>query len=286
MKLAACKVCRRQYDVSCYPEGVRFLCLCGESMRATTPEARDANFTRCAGCGAVLDEAAHVCAHCAADVPVLERGRSTICPECAARIPGDAHFCAACGIRIEPQALAPVAEDSRCPRCAGTMRTRELSPMPLVECGACLGVWLSVPTFESAVDKATTDPAPKPSLAAVPYRARAPKNGEPERRLLPCLICRDLMVPRHFGGRSGVVIDLCGNHGVWLDHEELERIVDWVRSGGLAAAERDERERDRRHEETAKPLGGADLSFDLSRSRDRTAFDWLEVLASLFVDRR
>jgi Zn-finger nucleic acid-binding protein len=37
-----------------------------------------------------------------------------------------------------------------------------------------------------------------------------------------------------------VVIDICRTHGVWFDADELPRILDWVRSGKLAAAQREE----------------------------------------------
>jgi hypothetical protein len=34
-----------------------------------------------------------------------------------------------------------------------------------------------------------------------------------------------------------VVLDLCGRHGVWFDHEELTRVLAWVRGGGTTEAE-------------------------------------------------
>ena len=53
---------------------------------------------------------------------------------------------------------------------------------------------------------------------------------------IPCLRCDELMVRRNFQGRSGIVIDLCRHHGVWLDHSELERIVAWIRENGPVRA--------------------------------------------------
>ena len=41
---------------------------------------------------------------------------------------------------------------------------------------------------------------------------------------------------RNFGDRSGVILDLCSPHGVWFDADELARVLDWVRAGGLRAA--------------------------------------------------
>ena len=35
-----------------------------------------------------------------------------------------------------------------------------------------------------------------------------------------------------------MVIDVCREHGVWFDADELARILDWVRAGGKFDAER------------------------------------------------
>jgi hypothetical protein len=60
------------------------------------------------------------------------------------------------------------------------------------------------------------------------------------------------MVPRNFGGTSGVIVDVCKEHGVWLDHAELEKVLAFVRGGGLARAR--ERELARVKEETERAL--------------------------------
>ena len=51
------------------------------------------------------------------------------------------------------------------------------------------------------------------------------------------------MTRKNYASTSGVIIDLCKDHGVWLDHRELERIVAFVRGGGLARAREREIER-------------------------------------------
>jgi hypothetical protein len=54
------------------------------------------------------------------------------------------------------------------------------------------------------------------------------------------------MSRRNFGGSSRVVVDVCRLHGVWLDPQELERVLSWVRAGGP------ERERRLRVERAAR----------------------------------
>jgi Zn-finger nucleic acid-binding protein len=40
----------------------------------------------------------------------------------------------------------------------------------------------------------------------------------------------------NFAGRSGVIIDTCRGHGTWFDRDELQHIVEFIRSGGLEKA--------------------------------------------------
>lgn len=40
----------------------------------------------------------------------------------------------------------------------------------------------------------------------------------------------------NFAGCSGVILDACKPHGVWLDADELRRIVAFIRGGGLDMA--------------------------------------------------
>ena len=42
------------------------------------------------------------------------------------------------------------------------------------------------------------------------------------------------MTRQNFG--YGVIVDLCGRHGIWFDADKLTCILDSVRAGGLAAA--------------------------------------------------
>ena len=36
----------------------------------------------------------------------------------------------------------------------------------------------------------------------------------------------------NYGVKSGVIIDRCKNHGVWLDGGELRHLMEWMKMGG------------------------------------------------------
>jgi Zn-finger nucleic acid-binding protein len=50
---------------------------------------------------------------------------------------------------------------------------------------------------------------------------------------IPCVRCGKVMNRRNFARISGVIIDECGVHGIWLDSGELEKIRHFIADGGL-----------------------------------------------------
>jgi Zn-finger nucleic acid-binding protein len=36
----------------------------------------------------------------------------------------------------------------------------------------------------------------------------------------------------NFGAQSGVIVDKCKEHGVWLDGGELRQLMEWIKAGG------------------------------------------------------
>lgn len=52
-------------------------------------------------------------------------------------------------------------------------------------------------------------------------------------RYVACPVCKKIMNRSNFAHRSGVVIDSCKGHGVWLEAGELGRALGFIDSGGL-----------------------------------------------------
>jgi len=42
---------------------------------------------------------------------------------------------------------------------------------------------------------------------------------------------------KNFGRISGVIVDECGDHGIWLDAGELQKIQHFIADGGLETAQ-------------------------------------------------
>ena len=250
--LHACPECHRQYEVSALQHGESVRCRCGRVFLVRHREPRAARMLRCSACGAALRDGARSCDYCSAEATLEERRLDSLCPECCARMSSDARYCMSCGVEIAPQAVEEIVQGARCPRCQAQLRSRSVELLRVLECRRCGGLWLEPGVLEELCERVENDPLMSTLLSGVP-------DPHPEFRpsdavYLPCTRCEDMMVPRNFGGNSGVVFDLCQEHGVWLDHSELEHILRFTRAGGLVAArrrevarlERDERDRRRR----------------------------------------
>lgn len=296
MKLIACTDCHAQYDVTSMPEGFVFECRCGSSLEATPPQGVDATVQRCSACGAVAREEDASCDYCGAAVAPLERRGGLICPECMARNLEDARFCLACGVGFAPQVAKHDVPELRCPCCEKWMAASEVGGLLVQECPKCKGLWAGGNVFDALVDRAATA-ARERALAG---EAAAPRmdGGNPASTKVEyrrCPECDAYMGRQNFRKRSGVIIDLCHEHGTWLDANELERIAGFVLSGradraaaaeaGLAA----ERERQAARAAALRMQlagiedAGADRSpFGRRRSEFTVGGSILELLTSFF----
>jgi Zn-finger nucleic acid-binding protein len=71
-------------------------------------------------------------------------------------------------------------------------------------------------------------------------------------RYIPCPTCTKLMNRTNFAQASGVILDVCKQHGVWLDRGELQRVMGFVDAGGMAVSR--EREKEKLAEEQRRLL--------------------------------
>jgi Zn-finger nucleic acid-binding protein len=253
--LNACEACGRQYDVSHLAPGTRVRCGCGAAFGASFHRPRAPRSLRCSSCGGEVGLADTACGYCRAEITLEERRLTSICPSCFARVLDRARYCMECGVTIQPQALYALPESASCPRCRGELRGRELSGSQVVECPGCGGLWLSPDHFEQACATADARERVAAELRQRPPPARPDEQHPP--RYLPCVACGELMHRRNYASISGVVIDVCRHHGVWLDHAELEKILAFVRAGGLDRARARELER-LREERRRKDHAAAD----------------------------
>ena len=243
MLLQACPSCDRQYDVTHLEIGRRVHCVCDATFHVARPKEMRVRTSRCSHCGGRVEPGDVACSYCGAAL-AEEDLASTLCPRCFKRIGEGAKHCAGCGVEIAPQALTALEAGRACPRCAGALGVRALGATSVVECAACEGIWVTAEAFEAICRRAQDRPA-----IGLPGAGRPVPAGTLEDKVqyIPCLTCGQLMLRRNFRYRdapSRVIVDYCHHHGVWLDRDELERIVAFIRrgaGGGLRPVAREPR---------------------------------------------
>jgi Zn-finger nucleic acid-binding protein len=145
--------------------------------------------------------------------------------------------CAHCGAKLG--AVDARAGKRPCPRGCGTLRQLSLGGVELEECERCSGVWLATEVFQ----KLCAEEERRSLFLGAELQARhTPASPVQTVRYVPCPDCGKLMNRVNFGKRSGVVLDACAQHGTWFDADELRRVVEFVRDGGLERARAHERQ--------------------------------------------
>jgi len=120
------------------------------------------------------------------------------------------------------------------------MLSGKLGNFPLHECTKCFGLWVDIATLEHVWRDAEQHSLPpsQPQLNT----GMNPPGGIPRVKYLPCPRCRQLMNRKNFAQRSGIIVDVCAEHGTWFDANELHHIVQFIRNGGLTMAREFENE--------------------------------------------
>ncbi len=275
--LTKCPSSLRQYDTSSYRPGSRFRCHCNVIVEVPKQQqSHSATVVRCSSCGGPRDSSKTDCGFCGASFTLHEQDLQTICPSCMTRISSHAKFCHSCGEIIDAQETLGEKSTLSCPACKPETKLHS-RPMAriggsLLECGRCAGMWLSHQLFSLLIEK--SDELKITTTYSSPQTAKTSQDSTVVYR--KCPYCIEMMNRKNFGKISGVIIDICKNHGVWFDHSELDRILLWVKNGGLRKAAARENEDHRRllsRIENAK----MQRSYSVEASSDESTvdfFDW------------
>ena len=98
------------------------------------------------------------------------------------------------------------------------------------ECQACASNWMGSDAFTTLCSSreergAVANLIGGANMTQLPAPAKV--------RYVACPVCKKIMNRSNFAHRSGVVIDTCKGHGVWLEAGELGRALAFIDSGGL-----------------------------------------------------
>lgn len=221
--IIACPRCQLRYDATGRSPGSSMSCRCGNALTIpATPNT--ARRLQCPNCGGPVPVDSARCPFCETDLAVLT------CPGCFGLQFLGTRFCSDCGTELNKPARSDEQRELDCPRCSSALTTRSYQFGAVDHCKACGGLWLDHRIFENTVNH--TREKSEVSLQTTKPAQHNVFNNHPV-NYLPCPECSTLMHRRNFAQRSGIIVDVCTSHGVWLDHKELSAILNFIREGGM-----------------------------------------------------
>ncbi len=184
----------------------------------------------CPNCGAAVADKSNHCEHC------RSRLKTMSCSSCFGTIFQGNKFCPLCGKKAAKANIKDKKNLGDCPRCKKKLQLIEVEEVSFSECEKCDGVWTDVETFEEICANNEKQAAVLVKLEEIIDHVHPPKI-----QYVPCPDCKHLMNRNNFARTSGVIVDTCKSHGIWFDAEELPRIIDFIRKGGLDYARQKEK---------------------------------------------
>ncbi len=233
MRLVACPNCHTQYDVAEVLVDA-FPCRCGATLKNEPLAAVEARVHRCSSCGAQVAGEAERCDYCGAEIVRDPDELSLICPECYARNADASRFCTGCGVAFRPERVRVEGHELPCPVCTALMPPSQVGGVALNECRTCHGLWVAGDHFDLLVSRAAEARRSADPVARQALRPRVTGANPASQRVhyRKCPECDGYMQRRNYRRSSGVIVDVCRNHGTWLDADELEQIAGFILSGG------------------------------------------------------
>jgi len=214
------------------------------------------------------------------------------CSNCGAEVVGRAP-CAYCGSvqeldlnKLGSYKVTDEASERLCPCCDIPLRTIDVGQgtnFYIEQCTNCYGLFFDPDELEALMEQSTSE------VYSIKLQKIDQLSGQNfiEDKIVyrKCPICRTLMNRKNFGGRSGIIIDICKDHGIWLDRGELSALLEWKKAGGQILKEKAEAKRAQKSSERASQKHQAYVSdmHRANRSYSSRSESWLEGSLSAFI---
>lgn len=287
--LQACSSCARVLDVSGLAIATKVRCACSALNTVAAPSPLQARALTCGHCGGAFQDGAATCPWCSAGIVLADRRLAGVCGRCSARLAANARFCPGCGQAVHDQTVRAWHGDAGCPRCKAALALRTVGEREIVECTSCGGIWLAPDVFDALCARSEEAGALTRLISA---RAAPSKPVEDTRVVyVKCVVCGELMNRKNLGPGSGLILDVCKDHGVWFDHDELVRALDYAAKGGLERVrvreeQRIQRERAQRDEASRRvPVDPSEFGGGRTPSIEDTVIDTIGTLARMLFGR-
>ncbi len=169
------------------------------------------------------------------------------CKFCSAPLPVKGPICDYCGQRnpfnlrvLSKVEIEDKSADHECPVCEVAFDNINIGLKERIvvkRCNDCDGVFITEDILEQLIKRE------KSERSQVDYKVLRFVQNNPRQqkelviRYRRCPICENMMQRINYRAVSGVIVDRCLRHGVWLDGGELRQLFEWKNAGGSAKKE-------------------------------------------------
>jgi Zn-finger nucleic acid-binding protein len=156
-------------------------------------------------------------------------------------MPANSNCCQYCGVRNDVDlqnkhdyTVQTQQSERICPVCHIPLQTIDLKVnghLYIEHCQTCFGLFFDPGEIETLLDSSVS------GVLNVNWQLIDNINQEryptgQKVKYVKCPVCQMLMDRVNFGYRSGVVVDQCRAHGIWLDSGEISHLMEWKKAGG------------------------------------------------------
>jgi len=208
------------------------------------------------------------------------------CSNCSAPLPKSGIICKYCGTRNdidlkEGKKITGAKEDKICicPLCHTQMQTinvGENEAFYIERCSSCYGIFFDNDELETMIENSVQG-SRNIDLMRLAKISEHPRHVD----ILvyrKCPVCQKTMNRKNFMQKSGVITDVCVEHGIWLDSGELRHIMEWIKLGGAKKTKQDYAQK--------KQKSKIYKDFSNKNNSDNEKIDIFEILENLFFSSR
>jgi len=163
------------------------------------------------------------------------------CKSCSAPLQANTNKCVYCGVRNDidlhaKQEFSVYKQQTErlCPHCEIPLQTIQLKlkhDLFIERCSECFGLFFDIGEMELLLQSSVSQ-VQGINLAHIDaINADRYSSKKPVKYIL-CPVCRQFMRRTNFAKKSGVIVDSCQQHGLWLDSGEITHLMEWKKAGG------------------------------------------------------
>lgn len=210
------------------------------------------------------------------------------CSSCSAPLPANTNRCRYCDIRNDVDLkgqhdfrIVGTHSDRICPHCDIPLHTIDIASeserqLHIDRCKNCFGLFFDPGEMEDLLEIGVPNVFGINRLHLENINKDRYQNNQ-KVKYIKCPICSHFMSRVNFGHRSGVIIDRCKSHGVWLDSGEIIHLMEWKKAGGQLLQNQQERRQKKKQPHPS-------IIFSNTSAKDtKENIDFLETVSSIIM---